>query len=326
MTCSTSAVSSEPSLEHFTGQRIVDQHDPSGQRDQTHIPVSVRAGTMPVPRGTSNREVAMSAVKHTDPAVLSPLKNADPTVKLPERAQLPPPPPAAAKPVIPRTRAELCETLARAADVNDLPAPFFIRLLYQESRFNPASVSPAGALGIAQFMPATAEGVGLDNPFDPVQAITASANLLRTLLERFGNLGLAAAAYNAGPRRVQEWIEKKGKLPTETQGYVKIVTGQPAENWKKNHPDPADMRVPHRAPCKEVAKLHAWKEPRMVPLPPSSPLRDAVQVAISAREDKSEADRKLAALIAMRSMSKRGKGAIQLSARAHEGKRGKIKN
>ena len=78
-------------------------------------------------------------------------------------------------------------------------------------------------------MPETAADVGLDNPFDPLQAIPASARLLRNLFQQFGNLGLAAAAYNAGPKRIQDWLAKKGKLPQETQGYVKIITGRPAE-------------------------------------------------------------------------------------------------
>ena len=83
-----------------------------------------------------------------------------------------------------------------------MPIPFFIRLLFQESGFKPDVVSRAGAQGIAQFMPETAATVGLDNPFDPMQAIAASARLLRNLVRQFGNLGLAAAAYNAGPRRI----------------------------------------------------------------------------------------------------------------------------
>src|SRR5262245_65036826 len=97
------------------------------------------------------------------------------------------------KPVIYRSREEICDTLIEAARSNDLPAHFFIRLLYQESSFRPHAISSAGALGIAQFMPETAADRGLDNPFDPLQAIPESARLLRDLSRRFGNLGLAAA-------------------------------------------------------------------------------------------------------------------------------------
>ena len=125
------------------------------------------------------------------------------------------------KPIIYRSQEEICDALTEAARSNDLPAPFFIRLLFQESGFRPGVISSAGALGIAQFMPETAADRGLDNPFDPLQAIPESARLLRDLSRRFGNLGLAAAAYNAGPKRVEDWLTKKGKLPQETQHYVK---------------------------------------------------------------------------------------------------------
>src|SRR5437773_2776804 len=83
------------------------------------------------------------------------------------------------------------------------------RLPWQESRFNPSSVSHAGAQGIAQFMPGTARLVGLANPFDPIQALPKSAALLRDLRAQFGNLGLAAAAYNAGPKRIEDWLVKR---------------------------------------------------------------------------------------------------------------------
>ena len=68
-----------------------------------------------------------------------------------------------------------------------------------ESNFNPNAVSPAGAQGIAQFMPATAAAYGLRDPFDPVAAIDAQARLMGELLGQFGSVELALAAYNAGP-------------------------------------------------------------------------------------------------------------------------------
>jgi soluble lytic murein transglycosylase-like protein len=98
--------------------------------------------------------------------------------------------------------------LVESAQSNNLPIPFLIYLLLQESGFRPDVVSRAGAQGIAQFMPETAATVGLDNPFDPIQAIAASARLLRNLARQFGNLGLAAAAYNAGPRRIHDWLAR----------------------------------------------------------------------------------------------------------------------
>ena len=137
---------------------------------------------------------------------------------------------------------ELCEVLEEVADEYDLPTPLFTRLIWQESRFRNETVSRAGALGIAQFMPGTASERGLDDPFDPLQALPASADFLRELMERFGNFGLAAAAYNGGPRRVQDWLDGRGQLPKETRDYVLRITGQPAEHWRKAakakpHPD-----------------------------------------------------------------------------------------
>ena len=122
------------------------------------------------------------------------------------------------KPIVYRSREEICASLAEAIRSNDLPPHFFIRLLYQESSFRPYVISSAGALGIAQFMPETANERGLDNPFDPAQAIPASARLLRDLSRKFGNLGLAAAAYNAGPKRIQDWLANKGSAAAGDTG------------------------------------------------------------------------------------------------------------
>src|SRR5665213_3311108 len=85
-----------------------------------------------------------------------------------ELSQTPLPP--IPKPVVHRSREEICDTLTEAAQANDVPVPFFIRLIFQESGFRPDVVSPAGAEGIAQFMPETSADMGLDNPFDPLQA------------------------------------------------------------------------------------------------------------------------------------------------------------
>ena len=100
----------------------------------------------------------------------------------------------------------ICQALATAAAANELPVEFFTRLIWQESRFKPEAVSRAGAQGVAQFMPGTARLRGLEDPFDPIQAIAKSAQLPRDLRREFGNLDLAAAAYNAGPGRVRDWL------------------------------------------------------------------------------------------------------------------------
>jgi hypothetical protein len=149
----------------------------------------------------------------------------------------------------------ICTTVQAAALANDLPVDFFTRLIWQESRFDPKAVSRAGAQGIAQFMPSTAAGRGLADPFDPLEALRESAAFLRELRTQFGNLGLAAAAYNGGPRRVQDWIAKKGGLPRETQNYVRIITGRDVEEWLAPEPqDLATTRVP-AVPCPEIAKV-----------------------------------------------------------------------
>ena len=188
------------------------------------------------------------------------------------------------KPVVYRTREEICDTLIEAARSNGLPAPFFIRLLYQESSFRPHAISTAGALGIAQFMPETASDRGLDNPFDPVQAIPASARLLRDLSQKFGNLGLAAAAYNAGPKRIEDWLANKGQLPQETQAYVKTITSWPAEAWTGSQTGSPAVRLQRYAPCQETVGLLAWDGPDEIPLPPRKPrAHDSVDQAKAAQ-------------------------------------------
>ena len=129
------------------------------------------------------------------------------------------------------TRADLLHLVANAATANKLPPDYLKRLIRQESGFDERAVSVAGAQGIAQFMPATARDRGLKDPFDPAEALPKSAELLRDLKRQFGNLGLAAAAYNAGPRRVQDWLDGVGYLPRETWTYVYAVTGRPANAW-----------------------------------------------------------------------------------------------
>jgi hypothetical protein len=175
------------------------------------------------------------------------------------------------KPVVYRSREEICDALAEATRSNDLPAHFFIRLLYQESSFRPYVISSAGALGIAQFTEETASERGLDNPFDPLQAIPASGRLLHDLYQRFGNLGLAAAAYNAGPKRIQDWLANKGPLPQETQDYVKVITSRPAETWTGAQSGSPAVKLPPLAPCQELAGLLAANGPDEIPLPPRNP-------------------------------------------------------
>jgi hypothetical protein len=134
------------------------------------------------------------------------------------------------------TREAMCLMIESAARANDLPLEFFARVIWQESRFQSDAVGPVTrsgqrAQGIAQFMPGTASERRLLDPFDPVQALPKSAEFLSELRTQFGNLGLAAAAYNAGPRRVQEWLAGTGGMPQETRNYVSAITGTTVDAW-----------------------------------------------------------------------------------------------
>ena len=130
----------------------------------------------------------------------------------------------------------ICLMIESAAEANGLPLEFFARVIWQESRFDPQAIGPltrrgSRAEGIAQFMPQTASERRLLDPFNPVEALPKSAEFLKELREEFGNLGLAAAAYNAGPRRVYDWLAGRGALPRETQHYVEAITGRTAQDW-----------------------------------------------------------------------------------------------
>jgi soluble lytic murein transglycosylase-like protein len=113
--------------------------------------------------------------------------------------------------------------LARAAMRWNVSAALLAAQLYAESNFNPFAVSPAGARGIAQFMPGTARALGLADPFDPAAAIDAQAHLMRDLLRRFASVPLALAAYNAGAGAVAACM----CIPPypETRGYVARILG-----------------------------------------------------------------------------------------------------
>jgi hypothetical protein len=138
----------------------------------------------------------------------------------------------------------LCRLIESSARSRKLPIAFFTRLIFRESSFRTGVVSPAGAQGVAQFMPGTAQERGLADPFDPEQAIPASAHLLADLRTRFGNLGLAAAAYNGGPNRVANWLEGKSELAAETRSYVIIITGRSAEDWAEEAKAKSGVDVP----------------------------------------------------------------------------------
>ena len=131
---------------------------------------------------------------------------------------------------------DVCRTIAGVAEEAGIDPHYFARLVWQESLFDPYAVSPAGALGIAQFMPGTARLRGLADPFNPARALRASAHYLADLMERFGNPGLAAVAYNGGEARAARFVEGRGGLPAETRDYVRAITGLRAERWRDDPP------------------------------------------------------------------------------------------
>ena len=152
---------------------------------------------------------------------------------------MPKPEPAAGPPEFPKTEAErkafaelVCGEMHARAQENALPEAFMARLIWKESLFDPGAVSPKGAQGLAQFMPGTAKLRKLADPFDVKSAIAASASYLAELRTSFGNLGLAAAAYNGGEDRVRKWLNGDSGLPYETQDYVLAITGRSHDEWK----------------------------------------------------------------------------------------------
>lgn len=159
---------------------------------------------------------------------------------------------------------DLCRAIEYFALRNDVPAAFFARLIWRESLFRPESVSPKGAEGIAQFMPSTARLRGLSNSFDVVQALDAASTYLSELRSRFGNLGLAAAAYNAGEAGLTRFLNS-GRLPIETRDYVFAVTGYTVETWKADPPEVAapdlDDSKTFQEGCVALADSRRMREP-----------------------------------------------------------------
>ncbi|MCC5966946.1 MAG: lytic transglycosylase domain-containing protein [Natronohydrobacter sp.] len=119
-------------------------------------------------------------------------------------------------------RGAYIEVARAAARKHNIPEDLFLRLVHQESRWNPSAVSHKGAIGLAQLMPGTAELLRVD-PNDPQQNLEGGARYLRMMYDKFGDWKLALAAYNAGPGAV----ERHNGIPPfrETQDYVRIILG-----------------------------------------------------------------------------------------------------
>jgi hypothetical protein len=159
----------------------------------------------------------------------------------------------------PGTGDSICLMIESAAQTYGLPVDFFARIIWQESRFQPDAVGPVTrsgqrAQGIAQFMPGTAAERRLFDPFNPVEALPKSAEFLAELRRQFGNLGLAAAAYNAGPQRLRDFLSGARTLPAQTRNYVMAVTGRPIEEWVKAG-DGAGPEQPKVSSCGDLVAL-----------------------------------------------------------------------
>jgi hypothetical protein len=172
--------------------------------------------------------------------------------------------PAQEKPAPPSPSGEatesICLLIESAAAANGLPVEFFARVIWRESHYNPNAVGPPTrsgerAQGIGQFMPGTAAARRLLDPFDPVEALPKSAEFLRDLRGQFGNLGLAAAAYNAGPQRVRDWLAGRRGLPRETRNYVAAVTGRGADQWAALGASAPAGKQPPAPPCNELRAI-----------------------------------------------------------------------
>ncbi|HZT86612.1 MAG TPA: transglycosylase SLT domain-containing protein [Stellaceae bacterium] len=186
----------------------------------------------------------------------------------------------------------LCRMIESSAHSHGLPVDFLTRLVWQESRFRTGLVSPAGAQGIAQFMPQTAAARGLTDPFAPEAAIGHAAALLAALDRQFGNVGLAAAAYNAGAARVSKWLQGQAALPLETQNYVRLVTGRTADEWAAKARGSVDRGASAGSSCIVLTAdlrhsgsgpLRAWQAPLNGTLAPAAALISAYEHAAAPR-------------------------------------------
>lgn len=163
------------------------------------------------------------------------------------------------------TAHDICQSIARSARAHGLDPHFLARLLWQESRFDPHALSPAEARGIAQFIDATARRRGLRDPYNPAEAIDRAAHYLAELTRRFGNIGLAAVAYNGGEHRAADLLSGTDRLAAETRDYLRIITGLEAAEWLADPAPAPDLRLDARLPFARACERLA-RDRRLTPL------------------------------------------------------------
>ncbi|MEN0001699.1 MAG: lytic transglycosylase domain-containing protein [Pseudomonadota bacterium] len=156
-----------------------------------------------------------------------------------------------------KTPRQICRLIENEARKNGLPPAYFARLLWAESKLNPDLATPDGDLGIAQFSQQLAEERQLEDPLDPRQAIPEAAEYLAFLRVKFGNLGLAAAAYDAGENAVEQWLVGEETLAPQTQDYVSAITGEAINEFRQRRrtiaAKPLEADVPFARACRNLA-------------------------------------------------------------------------
>jgi hypothetical protein len=176
--------------------------------------------------------------------------------------------------------ADVCRLIENRSRWRGINPHFIARLIHTESRFSPNAVSPAGAQGIAQLIPSTAQLRKLANPFDPATALTASIDYLSELAASFGNLGLAAVAYNAGEGAARRFAAGGG-IPWETENYVLNITGRAAAQWRERSARYPIPRIHDGKPFGEACPEHVARPGRVRIAAPAAAARKpwGVQVA-----------------------------------------------
>ncbi|PIE12306.1 MAG: transglycosylase [Rhodobacterales bacterium] len=165
---------------------------------------------------------------------------------------------------------DTCQMIDVISARHGLDRNFFARLIWQESRFDPYAISPAGAMGIAQFIASTAARRGLRDPFNPADALEHSAEYLADMVRRFGNVGLAAVGYNGGEHRVEQLFRGEDRLRRETVDYVQIITGMGHSDWVDGGKGAPDLRLSKTLPFREACYQLA-RQRRLSPLPRPEP-------------------------------------------------------